>query len=64
MREGAIPDTDPRLLTRAVLGLYNSIWSWYRPDGIVALARVAEYFTQLTLTMVGVAPDAAAAGGA
>jgi AcrR family transcriptional regulator len=59
MREGAIPDTDPRLLTRAVLGLYNSIWNWYRPHGIVALADVADYFTQLTLTMVGVAPRAA-----
>ena len=47
MREGAIPDTDPRLLTRAVLGLYNSIWHWYRPHGIVALADVAAYFTQL-----------------
>ena len=30
--EGAIPETDPRLLTRAVLGLYNSIWHWYRPE--------------------------------
>jgi TetR/AcrR family transcriptional regulator, cholesterol catabolism regulator len=58
MREGAIPETDPRLLTRAVLGLYNSIWNWYRPNGIVALASVGEYFTQLTLTMVGVAPRA------
>jgi AcrR family transcriptional regulator len=60
MREGAIPETDPRLLTHAVLGLYNSIWSWYRPGGTVALARVAEYFTQLTLTMVGVVPGARA----
>jgi AcrR family transcriptional regulator len=58
MREGAIPEADPRLLTHAVLGLYNSIWSWYRPGGTLALARVAEYFTQLTLTMVGVAPRA------
>jgi AcrR family transcriptional regulator len=58
MREGAIPESDPRLLTRAVLGIYNSIWHWYRPDGIVALARVAEYFTQVTLAMVGVPPKA------
>ena len=57
MRDGAIPEADPRLLTHAVLGLYNSIWSWYRPGGTLALARVAEYFTQLTLTMVGVAPS-------
>ena len=33
MRGGAIPETDPRLLTHAILGLYNSIWSWYRPGG-------------------------------
>ena len=58
MREGAIPETDPRLLTRAVLGLYNSIWHWYRPNGIVALARVGEYYTELALAMVGLPPDA------
>ena len=39
MQQGAIPKNDPRLLTRAVLGLYNSIWHWYRPNGIVALNR-------------------------
>jgi AcrR family transcriptional regulator len=59
MRAGAIRETDPRLLTRAVLGLYNSIWNWYRPNGIVTLSSVGEYFTQLTLTMVGVVPRAA-----
>src|SRR5688500_14624534 len=58
MHEGAIPQSDPRLLTRAVLGLYNSIWHWYRPNGIVALARVAEYYTQLALAMVGMPPNA------
>jgi TetR/AcrR family transcriptional regulator, cholesterol catabolism regulator len=58
MREGAIPESDPRLLTRAVLGLYNSIWHWYRPNGPVALTRVADYFTELTLAMVGVPPKA------
>ena len=57
MREGAIPESDPRLLTRAVLGLYNSIWHWYRPNGIVALTRIGEYFTQLALAMVGAPPD-------
>jgi AcrR family transcriptional regulator len=56
MREGAIPESDQRLLTRAVLGLYNSVWHWYRPNGTVALTRVAEYFTQLALAMVGVPP--------
>ena len=38
MQKGAIPEADPRLLTRAILGLYNSIWQWYRPGGIFALA--------------------------
>ena len=59
MREGAIAETDPRLLTRAVLGLYNSIWNWYRSHGIVSLSDVGDYFTQLTLTMVGMPPQAA-----
>jgi TetR/AcrR family transcriptional regulator, cholesterol catabolism regulator len=58
MRERAIPETDPRLLTRAVLGLYNSIWHWYRPNGTVALARVGDYYTQLALAMVGLPSDA------
>jgi AcrR family transcriptional regulator len=60
MRESAIPETDPRLLTRAVLGLYNSIWHWYRPNGIVALAHVGDFYTQLALAMVGLPPDAVA----
>jgi AcrR family transcriptional regulator len=56
MRNGAIPETDPRLLTRAVLGLYNSIWHWYRPNGLLALARVAEYYTELALALIGLPP--------
>ena len=55
MQQGAIPKNDPRLLTRAILGLYNSVWHWYRPNGIVALARVAEFFTDRSLALVGVA---------
>jgi len=58
MREGAIPETDPRLLTRAVLGLYNSIWHWYRPSGLVELERIGDYFTQLMLAVVGLSPQA------
>jgi AcrR family transcriptional regulator len=59
MQQGAIPVNDPRLLARAVLGTYNSIWHWYRPNGIVALNRVAEFFTARILAMVGVPPEAA-----
>ena len=41
MEQGAIPEADPRLLTRAILGLYNSVFHWYRPGGDLALADVA-----------------------
>ena len=57
MQQGAIPPNDPRLLARAVLGTYNSIWHWYRPNGILALNRVAEFFVDRILAMVGVAPE-------
>ncbi len=60
MQQGAIPGNDPRLLTRAILGLYNSIWHWYRPNGIVALNRIAGFFTERSLALIGVAPEAAA----
>jgi AcrR family transcriptional regulator len=56
MQDGAIPEHDPRLLTRAILGLYNSIWQWYRPNGAMALDRVAEFFSDRTLAMMGIAP--------
>jgi TetR/AcrR family transcriptional regulator, cholesterol catabolism regulator len=59
MQQGAIPESDPRLLTRAVLGLYNSIWHWYRPDGIMPIERVAEFFTDRGLALLGIAPEAA-----
>ena len=64
MERGAIPENDPRLLTRAILGLYNSIWHWYRPNGIVALDRVAGFFTERTFALVGLAPEAPELGRA
>src|SRR3954470_9792513 len=33
MEQGAIPEADARLLPRAILGLYNSVFHWYRPRG-------------------------------
>src|SRR5579864_8210917 len=59
MEQKAIPDGDPRLLTRAILGLYNSIWHWYRPSGTVALERAAEFYVGRILAMVGVSPQLA-----
>ena len=58
MRQGAIPESDPRLMTRAILGLYNSIWHWYRPNGVVALDRVAAFFTARSRALLGIAPGA------
>jgi len=57
MQEGAIHHNDPRLLTRAVLGLYNSIWHWYRPNGHVGLDQVRAFFIARALAMLGVAPE-------
>ena len=53
MQQGAVPHNDPRLLARAVLGLYNSIWTWYRPHGIVELERVSEFYVERMLAVVG-----------
>ena len=53
MQQGAIPANDPRMLARAVLGLYNSIWTWYRPHGIVELERVSEFYVERMLAVVG-----------
>jgi AcrR family transcriptional regulator len=59
MELGVIPRDDPRLLARAVLGLYNSIWEWYRPNGVVPLARVADFFIDRVLALIGLTPEAA-----
>jgi AcrR family transcriptional regulator len=64
MRQGAIPERNPRMLTRAILGLYNSIWHWYRPDQTLLLPTLAEFFGARMLAVAGVTPDAAAADGA
>ena len=59
MEQGVIPQNDPQLLTRAILGLYNSIWLWYRPSGIVALHEVAEFYTARILAVVGLSAEVA-----
>jgi len=56
MKQGAIPPNDARMLARAVLGLYNSIWTWYRPHGIVELERVAEFYVERMLAVIGASP--------
>jgi TetR/AcrR family transcriptional regulator, cholesterol catabolism regulator len=62
MEQGAIPEADPRLLTRAVLGLYNSVFHWYRPRGGLALPDVAEFYVARCLAVAGLPMDAALGG--
>lgn len=57
MRQGAIPERDPRMLARAILGLYNSIWHWYRPDQALLLPTVADFFVARMLAVAGVPPE-------
>jgi TetR/AcrR family transcriptional regulator, cholesterol catabolism regulator len=56
MDQGAIPERDARMLTRALLGLYNSIWHWYRPDQTLLMPTIAEFFGARMLAVVGVPP--------
>ena len=52
MEQGHIPQADARLLTRAVLGLYNSVWHWYRPRGTMGLDEVADFFIRRQLAVL------------
>ncbi len=56
MDAGAVRKSDPRLLARAVLGLYNSIWHWYRPEGIIPLDVVATFYRAKLLGVIGAEP--------
>jgi AcrR family transcriptional regulator len=57
MQQGHIPESDPQLLARALLGLYNSVWHWYRPGGTLPLAKVARFFVDRQLALVGLSSD-------
>jgi TetR/AcrR family transcriptional regulator, cholesterol catabolism regulator len=59
MQQGLLPENDPRLLTRAVLGLYNSVWHWYRPGGTLTLADVGRFYVSRQLAILGCSPDLA-----
>jgi AcrR family transcriptional regulator len=62
MEQGAIPEADPRLLARAILGLYNSVFHWYRPGGDLGLAEVADFYVRRCLAVAGLPADMAGAG--
>jgi TetR/AcrR family transcriptional regulator, cholesterol catabolism regulator len=57
MQQGVVPESDPRLLTRSLLGLYNSIWHWYRPGGPLGLDGVRRFFIGRELALLGCAPE-------
>jgi TetR/AcrR family transcriptional regulator, cholesterol catabolism regulator len=59
MQQGLIPESDPRLLTRAILGLYNSVWHWYRPGGTLDLVEVGRFFVSRQLAILGARTDLA-----
>jgi TetR/AcrR family transcriptional regulator, cholesterol catabolism regulator len=61
MEQGAIPQADPRLLARAILGLYNSIWHWFRPRGSLSLDEVREFFVGRCLAVAGLPAEPAKA---
>ncbi|HTR73798.1 MAG TPA: TetR family transcriptional regulator [Solirubrobacterales bacterium] len=53
MAAGAIPAADPRLLARAVIGIYNSVWQWYRADGELGVDQVADFYAPRILALTG-----------
>jgi AcrR family transcriptional regulator len=53
MRDGTIPEADPDLLARAVVGTYNSVWHWYRPEGRLGLDAVADFYVPRLLVLAG-----------
>jgi AcrR family transcriptional regulator len=60
MQQGLIPEADPLLLTRAVLGVYNSVWHWYRPEGTLDLEDVGRFYVSRQLAILGCSPELAA----
>jgi AcrR family transcriptional regulator len=53
MEQQALPEADVTLLTRAVLGLHNSVWHWYRSGGPLALGEVSDFFVRRCLGVMG-----------
>jgi TetR/AcrR family transcriptional regulator, cholesterol catabolism regulator len=60
MEQGLIPEADPAMLARAVLGLNTSVFHWYRPGGTISLQDVADFFVNRQLAVINVSTSAAA----
>jgi TetR/AcrR family transcriptional regulator, cholesterol catabolism regulator len=59
MEQGIVAEADARLLTRAVLGLHNSVWHWYRPRGPLTLEEVSDFYVRRCLAVLGLPQDVA-----
>jgi hypothetical protein len=53
MEQKLIPEANPQLLSRAVIGLHSSVWLWYRPGGMLGLQQVADFYVPRHLEMIG-----------
>lgn len=52
MDEGLFPDRDEKVMVRLVLGLINSVWRWYRPQGPRTLQEVSQTVVDASLRLV------------
>lgn len=52
MDEGVFPDRDEKVMVRLVLGLVNSVWRWYRPQGPRTLEEVSQTVVDASLRLV------------
>ena len=59
IQEGHLPAGDPQLLARALLGLYNSVWSWFRSGGALTLEEVGGFYVSRALALLGADPQVA-----
>jgi TetR/AcrR family transcriptional regulator, cholesterol catabolism regulator len=53
IEEGQLSRSDPQLLARSLLGLYNSVWTWYRPGGALSIEEVGRFFVRRELALLG-----------
>jgi TetR/AcrR family transcriptional regulator, cholesterol catabolism regulator len=53
MRRQEIPVADAHLMARAVVGLLQSVWRWYRPAGSYRLEDLDAFFLESVLRLTG-----------
>jgi AcrR family transcriptional regulator len=56
MQEGIVTEDDPQVLTRALLGLRQSIWYWYQPGERMTLDELAAFYVRRQLALLGAPP--------